>query len=68
MYINAIEVVRPKGTVWATRIPRWVEHEMIDNELMPAGEQLRQTFRLCRAVEHVVLLDALPREFAALPP
>ena len=50
-----------------TEAPLGPEHEVVDNELAPAGEQVRKRLGTARALEHVLLLDLLPRQLAPLP-
>ena len=56
-----IEVVGPEGAVLAAFLPVRVEHEVVDDELIPSGEEIAERAASVRTLEDVVLLDALPR-------
>src|SRR5205823_4167816 len=60
-----VEVVGPERTVRAARLPLRQEHEVIDDELTAAVEEIGQRLLSVRAVEKVVLLHTLPRQLAA---
>ena len=57
---DAIEIVGPERATRASGVPFRIEHEVIDNELTRAVEELRQSFFAVRSLERVLLLDALP--------
>ena len=40
---------------------------MVDDQLVAAGEEIRECLRAVRTFEDIVLLDPFPRQFAALP-
>ena len=61
---DEIEVVSPERAMRASRIPFRIEHEVIDDQLARAAEELRQSFLAVRSFERVLLLDALPRQRA----
>src|SRR5256885_5078199 len=63
---EAVEIVRPERAVLAALVPVGREHEVIDDELAPAVEELGQRLRACRPVEDVLLLHLLPRQGAPL--
>src|SRR5262249_4280473 len=48
-----------------TVIPVGVEHKMINNELASPVEKVEKVFFALRSLEHVALLDPLPRQIAA---
>jgi len=50
----------------ASGVPIRVEHEVIDDELACAFEQLRQSLLAAGSLEHVILVDTLPRQCAPL--
>ena len=64
---RGIEVVGQERAGLASFFPVGSEHEMVDDQLAAAGEQIGERLRAVRAFEHVVLLDPFPRQFAALP-
>src|SRR5579883_334674 len=67
MDLRGIEVVGQKRAALAAFLPIGAEHEVIDDELAPAGEQIREGFGAVRAFENVLLFDAFPGQLAALP-
>src|SRR6516165_3980094 len=62
----AVEIVRPTRAMRATGIPIRTEHEVIDDQLTAAVEQLRQGRVSLRALEYISLVHALPGQLAAL--
>ncbi|MGA9006212.1 MAG: hypothetical protein WB495_04800, partial [Xanthobacteraceae bacterium] len=54
------------GTARTARFPAGAEHEVIDDELALAAEQIGQGFLAVRPFEHVFLFDLFPGQFAAL--
>src|SRR4029077_16988783 len=63
---DAVEVVGPERAVLADDLAFRCEHEVVDDELASLAEELRQRLSAVRPVERVVLVDAQPRERAAL--
>jgi hypothetical protein len=63
---HAVGVVGHERAARAALLPAGAEHEVLDEELAPAGEQRGERARAVRGVEDVVLLDPLPRQGAAL--
>ena len=57
MPIGAIEMIGQIGAAFATLLPAWTEHEMINDQLTAAVEQIGQCFFAIRALEHVLLVD-----------
>jgi hypothetical protein len=62
---QALEIVAPEGAALAALLPFGCEHEVIDDQLRLAGEQLRQSLAAVRAIERIGLVHPLPRERAA---
>gem|GEM_PF-44780 len=50
-----------------TLVPLRRKHEVIDDELIPLPEELREGYLSFGTVEVISLLDFLPRQFAPLP-
>src|SRR5262245_41307103 len=72
---DAIEVVHPEGTDEARRVGRpwrvlpcrlWIEHRVIDDQLAPSLEDVRERLPTTLAFEDVLLLDELAWQVAAL--
>jgi hypothetical protein len=63
-----VEVVGPERAALAAGVPARIEHEVVDDELAAAGEELRQRASSVRPLEDVLLLDALPRQVTSLAP
>src|ERR1700738_3442131 len=61
------EIIAPERAALAAHLPAEAEHEMINDELAPPGEQVGERLLAVRPVEHVALLDPLPRQLAPLP-
>src|SRR5262249_20907315 len=61
---DAVEVVGPEGAALAARLPIRIEHEMVDDELTAAGEELGQVLPAVRSLEDISLVHALPRQIA----
>src|SRR6516164_1792063 len=66
MHRYAVEVVGPERAMRTTCLPCRIEHEVINDQLAAAVQQLRQALPAVGSFEYVVLLDALPRQFAPL--
>src|SRR5262249_27642951 len=63
---EAIETVGPERAALAGRLPARVEHEMLDDQLVMAAEQIRQRLLAVRPVENILLIHPLPGQLAAL--
>jgi len=59
---RAVEMIGQERAAWAARRPARAEHEMIDDELAAAGEQVGQGPAPMRRIERVALLDPHPRQ------
>src|SRR6516162_1829305 len=66
MRVDAIEIVGPEGATFAPFLPIRGEHEVIDGQLMPAVEQLRQGLSAIGSFENIILVHPLPRQIPAL--
>ena len=64
---GAVEMIGDQRTARAARFPAGAEHEVIDDELAFAAEQIGEVFLAVRSVEHVTFFDLFPRQFAAFP-
>jgi hypothetical protein len=64
--IGAIEMIGQIRTAWAARLPARAVHEVIDDELALAAEQIGEGFLAARPVENIGLLDLYPRQLAPL--
>ena len=58
--VGTVEVVGPEGTARAAFLPCRAEHEMIDEQLAPALEQIRKGLPAVRALELVVPVNQHP--------
>src|SRR5262249_14116193 len=65
MDADALEIVSPERAALAGRLPVRMEHEVVDDELRLAAEELAQLHLAGRPVEDIVL-DPDPGEIAAL--
>ena len=63
----AVKIVRQQRTTRAPFFPLRSKHEVIDDQLALPAKKLRQRRLSTRSFEYIVLLDLLPRQFAALP-
>src|SRR5215471_4301533 len=63
---RAVEMIGKERTTWASCFPAGTEHEVINDQLAFAAEQVAQRSFAGWRVEHVVLLDFLPWQFTAL--
>src|SRR5207248_3389277 len=61
-----LEVVRDERAALARGLPRWIEHEVVDDELRMLAEEIAQADPTFGRVERVVLLDARHRQRAPL--
>ena len=66
MHDAALEIVGPERAALAAGLPVRTEHEVIDDELALAAEQVREGRLAVLAVEHVSRLDLFPRQLAPL--
>ena len=64
---DGVEAVRPERAVLTPLVPLRREHEVVDDELPPALEQITEGLTPVRRLEQVRLLDALPRQLAPPP-
>src|SRR5262249_59322333 len=62
-----VEIVGPEGAGLAARLPIRREHEVIDDELGLAGEEVRQALPARGPLEVIGLLHALPGQLAPRP-
>jgi hypothetical protein len=65
--LNGIEVVGQERTALAAFFPICSQHEMVDDQLVPAREQIRERLRTVRACKNIIFLHAFPRKFAPPP-
>src|SRR5437763_4391269 len=65
MPIRAVKMIGQIGAAFATLFPARTEHEMINNQLAAALEQISQRLFSVWAIKHIFLLDLDHREFAA---
>ena len=63
---RAVEMIGEQRTTRAALLPVRAEHEVVDDQLAVFAEKLGQRFLAVRAIEHVILLDFLPGQLAAL--
>src|SRR2546430_1146490 len=64
MPIHAVKMIGQIGAAFATLFPARTEHEMINNQLAAALEQISQRLFSVWAIKHIFLLDLDYREFA----
>src|SRR6185437_9352650 len=55
---RALEIIRPERAAFARRVPIGVKHQMIDDELRAAAEEIREP-HLALGTGEAVVLDAL---------
>jgi hypothetical protein len=63
---NAVDMVRQKRAAHASLLPPRTAHEMVDNRLAAAGEELSERLLAVWLVEDLILLDYGPGQFAPL--
>src|SRR5215467_13883334 len=63
---DRVEIVRPERAVLASRIPVGGEHEVVDDQLTSALEQVRQRFFAIWAVKDIILVHLYPRQLSPL--
>src|SRR5271156_4557810 len=66
MHEASVEVISEIRAAFAALFPAGAEHEMVDDQLAAACEQLVERLFARWSVEHVALVDLDPRKFAAL--
>jgi hypothetical protein len=64
---RAIEMVTQKPAARAALLPPGAEHEVIDDQLAAAIEEVCQRHLAVRPVKYILLLDLLPGQLASLP-
>src|SRR5271169_1305586 len=62
---RAVEMIGKQRTARAALCPVGAEHEVVDDQLAFAAEQVGQGPLAVGTVEHIIFLDLLPRKFAA---
>jgi len=63
---RAVEMIGEIRAAWAAGFPARTEHEVIDDQLALAAEQIAERLFAVRGAEHIIFFDFLPRQFAAL--
>ena len=63
---HAVDAVAEERAADAAFAPAGAEHEVVDDQLAAAVEEVGERLAAVRAVEDILLLDSLPRQFAAL--
>ena len=66
VHVHAVGVVGHVRAARATLLPSWAEHEVLHQQLAAAFEQLGEGAPPFGCIEDVLLVDALPRQRAAL--
>ena len=61
MYVDAVVVVGPERATRAAFFPVRTEHEMINQQLFPAGKQIGERYLAVGAFKYVVLVYFDPR-------
>src|SRR5664279_6348175 len=61
---HSVEIVGDERAARAAFLPSRTEHEMIDNQLAAAVEQLSQRLLSMRTLKNILFLDLLPRHLA----
>src|SRR6266536_4973070 len=64
---RAVDMIGQERAARATLLPFWTKHEMIDDQLAPAIEQVSERFLAGRSFKDVRLLHLDPGQFAPLP-
>ena len=67
MHGGAVEMIGEERAARAAFLPAGTEHEVIDEQLAAAAEQVGERLLAAGPVEHVALVDLNPGQFAALP-
>ena len=62
---NAVKIVGPKRAAFAAGLPIGTKHEMVDDKLTAAAEQLPKCLLPFGALEYILLGDAHPRQIPA---
>src|SRR5713226_8428703 len=62
----AANMVGNVGTAWAAFLPFRPEHEVINDQLTLAAEEVDERLLSARPVENILLLYSFPRQFTAL--
>ncbi|MNP47369.1 hypothetical protein D3C76_1414190 [compost metagenome] len=63
--VGAVEVVGQERAAGAAFLPAFAEHEVVDQQLAAAGEQVAEVQAALGAFEAVVLFDPYPGQGAA---
>ena len=63
---RAVEVIGKQRAALAAFFPVGTEHEMVDDQLAFAAEQVGQSLFAVWAVEHIIFLDLFPGQLATL--
>src|SRR6266478_8991055 len=64
---TAVEMIREVRATRAAFLPIRTEHEVVDDQLASAAEEIGKRLLAFWSIEDVGLLDLFPREFTALP-
>jgi hypothetical protein len=63
---GAVEMIGKQRTAWAALLPAGAEHEVINDQLTLAAEQIGQGLFARRRIEHIISVHLFPRQLAAL--
>src|SRR5437660_11749282 len=66
MHHRTVDLVGTERAAEAAFLPARRQHEMLDDELAAAGEQISQRLLAVWTLEHIVLVDPYPRQLARL--
>ena len=63
---RSVKVIGEIRTAWAASLPTRTEHEVIDDELAAAIEEIAELLLAARAFKDILLVNCLTRKFPAL--
>src|SRR5882762_3450941 len=64
---TSVKMIGHKRAAWAAFFPSRTEHEVVHNQLASAVEEFGERLLSVRTIEHILLFNFLPWQFAALP-
>jgi len=63
----SVDMIRKERAARTTLFPPWAKHEVVNNQLASTAKEVGKRLLSAWPLEHILLLDFLPRQLAPLP-
>src|SRR6266542_3702915 len=64
---SVVDMVGQERAAWATLLPSWTKHEMINDQLAPSVEEVGERLLAVRPLEDIRLLQSDPGQLPTVP-